>query len=181
MPGQSRGGGGFYALQPALRGSAESPILIEGVDANLTDIVYPVATLDENKYLFVMGEDFGNITVSGVALLGKAELNGMAFRKVKDYFDSNRSSAGGGKNPPITASLPGDVALKFYLTRLAVGKPDPEFHLQFFSFGGIIAEPSNSGSANGGPGLNGNAGSVGALRGSVGTLSGAVGRLSRIG
>lgn len=144
MPRKSRGGDGFYQLEPPLRGDKDSPILIEGVDASLNDITYPVTTLDEKNFLFVMGKDFGNITVSGVALLGKAELNGKAFSKVKAYWEANRSSAGTGENPPITASLPGDEKLKFYLTGIAVSKPDPQFHLQYFILRGVIAEPKKA-------------------------------------
>lgn len=139
MPRGSRAGSGFYKLEPALVGPADSPILIEGIDAAMSDIVYPVSTLDEKQYMFVMGQDFGNITVQGVALLGRAELNGQSLKIVREYWDSHRSSAK--DSAPISASLPGDVKLKFYLTGIAISKPDAEFHIQFYQLRGIVAEP----------------------------------------
>lgn len=140
-PKSTSGGKGFYALKPALTGSSEAPILIEGVDAVLNDIVFPVATLDEKKYFFVMGDDFGNISVNGMALLGTRDAGGKSFAKVKQYFDANRSSK---KKKTIIASCPGNVQIQFYLTGLTVSKADPEFHIQFFQFRGIIVEPKKA-------------------------------------
>lgn len=140
-PKATSGGKGFYSLKPALTGSKETPILIEGVDAVLNDIVFPVATLDEKKYFFVMGDDFGNISVNGIALLGTKDTGGASFAKVKQYFDDNRSSK---KKKPIIASCPGSVQIQFYLTGLTISKADPEFHIQFFQFRGIVVEPKKA-------------------------------------
>lgn len=137
----SGGGKGFYALKPELRGPADSPILIEGVDAVMNDIVFPVTTLDEKKYLFVMGDDFGNISVNGVVLLGTRDTGGQSFAEVKKYFDQNRSSK---LKKPIIASCPGNVQVQFYLTGLTVSKADPEFHILFFQLRGIVVEPKSA-------------------------------------
>ncbi len=141
LPKGTRAGSGFYSLNPTLRGSAESPILIDGVDSNDQDIVFPVTTIDKKKYLFVLGQDFGNITISGVALLGRAESGGAAFRTIVSYFNSKRVEAG---NRPITVSMPGGVSQKVYLTGLTIGKPDPQFHIQPFQFRGMVAEPKKA-------------------------------------
>lgn len=141
VAGKSSGGRGFYALNPTLSGSAESPILLEGVDSSLQDIVFPVATLDEKKYFYTMGDDFGNISVSGVVLLGKSETKGAAFSKVKKYFEANRSIT---RKSPITISCPGNVSLRFYLVSLLISRADPEFHLQFFQFRGVLVEPKKA-------------------------------------
>ena len=140
-PRKTRSGAGFYALDPSIRGNAESPILIDGIDSTDQDIIFPVTTLDEKKYLYVQGEDFGNIAIGGVALLGKAEQGGRAFRALIGYFNAhriNRSMA------PITASFPGSVSQKVYLTAIVIAKPDPEFHIQPFQFRGIVAEPKKA-------------------------------------
>lgn len=140
-PHKTRAGAGFYALEPALRGGAGSPILIDGIDATDQDIVFPVTTLDEKKYLYVMGEDFGNLTISGLALLGKAEAGGQAFRELVAYFNAHRVNRG---MAPISVSFPGSVHQKVYLTAVVIGKPDPEFHIQPFQFRAIVAEPKKA-------------------------------------
>jgi hypothetical protein len=140
-PRKTRAGSGFYALEPALRGNAESPILIDGIDSTDQDIIFPVTTLDEKKYLYVQGEDFGNVTISGVALLGKAEQGGRAFATIVSYFNAHRVNRG---MVPIAVSFPGSVSQKVYLTAIVVAKPDPEFHIQPFMFRGIVAEPKKA-------------------------------------
>lgn len=141
VAGKSSGGRGFYALNPPLRGLSDSPILLEGVDSVLQDIVFPVAALDEKKYFYTMGDDFGNVSVSGVVLLGRSETKGAAFARVKKYFDANRSIV---RKSPITVSCPGNVSLKFYLTSMVISRADPEFHLQFFQMRGVLAEPKKA-------------------------------------
>jgi hypothetical protein len=138
IAGASSGGQGFYALNPSLSRASTSPILIEGVDTTLKDIVFPVATLDHKKYLYTMGDDFGDVAVNGVVLLGKSDDKGLAFAFVKKYFEAHRSAA---YKKPITISCPGNVNIKFYLTSLMITRADPEFHLQFFAFRGLVAEP----------------------------------------
>jgi hypothetical protein len=138
---RSSGAQRFYSLEPNLEGSAESPIIIEGVDSTLQDIVFPVATLDEKKYFYVMGDDFGNVSVNGVVLLGTSESKGAAFGAVRDYFEANRSIV---SMKPISVSCPGNVKLKFYLTALTISKADPQFNLQFFQLRGVLAEPKKA-------------------------------------
>ena len=138
VPRNTRGGQGFYALSPNLRGDQTAPILIEGVDGLEGDLAVPVATMDERKILYVYGEDFGNVAISGMVLLGKAEQNGDAFRKVVSYFNDHRV---GVSLKPVSLSYPGKVAQKVFLTHLVVAKPDPQFHIQMFQFRAIAAEP----------------------------------------
>jgi hypothetical protein len=135
---KSRAGSGFYDLNPPLRGTAEAPILIDGVDGGDQDIVFPVVTLDDKKFLYTMGEDFGRISITGMALLGKAEQGGKAFSTVVSYFNSHRVSK---SKEPITVSYPGNVSHKVYPYALIVAKPDPEFHIQYFQIQAIIATP----------------------------------------
>lgn len=137
----TRAGSGFYALNPNLQGTRESPILIDGVDSNDKDIVFPVTTLDKKKYLYVLGQDFGNVSISGVALLGRADQGGSAFRTIVSYYNSKRVEAG---NKPITVSMPGGVSQKVYLVGMTVGRPDPQYHIQPFQFVGMVAEPKKA-------------------------------------
>jgi hypothetical protein len=132
---------GFYQLSPPLRGTPESPILLEGVDATLQDIVFPVATLDDKKYLYTMGDDFGNVGINGMILLGSSDAKGGSFAMMKKYFDTYRSSA---RKTPIKVSCPGSTTIVFYLTSLVISKADPEFHIQFFQMRGISVEPKKA-------------------------------------
>jgi hypothetical protein len=135
---KSRAGSGFYDLKPALRGTEETPILLDGVDGGDQDLVFPVVTLDDKKYLYSMGEDFGRISVTGMALLGKAEQGGKSFASVVAYFQAHRISQ---SKEPITVSYPGKVSQKAYPYALVVAKPDPEFHIQYFQIQAIVATP----------------------------------------
>jgi len=135
------GGQGFYSLSPDLNGSESAPVLIESVDATLQDVVFPVSTLDKKKYLYVMGDDFGNVGVSGAVLLGESGNGGGGFNTVIDYFKANRASA---KETPITISGPGGVSLKCHLTAFVLSRADPEFNIQFFQFRGLIVEPKQA-------------------------------------
>jgi hypothetical protein len=133
-----RGGGGFYSLQPRLSGSASAPVLIVGTDSEMADVAFPVTTLDDEQYMYLMGKDMGGITVQGMVLLGESSKGGAAFDKVKRYFEKNRASAA---KKPITLSLPGNTFVKFYLTRLIIGQADPGFNLQSFALRGVVVEP----------------------------------------
>lgn len=135
---QSRTGSGFYSLDPDLKGSEETPILLDGVDGGDQDIVFPVVTLDDKKFLFSMGEDFGRVSVTGMALLGRAEEGGKSFASVVSYFNAHRVSR---SLEPITVSYPGDVTQKIYPYSLVVAKPDAEFHIQYFQIQAIVATP----------------------------------------
>lgn len=135
------GGQRFTELEPALKGGRDSPIILNGVDATLQDLVFPVATLDARKFFYVMGDDFGNVSVSGMVLLGTSENQGAAFGAVKAYFEKFRSVV---SKTPITVSCPGNVKLKFYLTALTIAHADPEFNIQYFALRGVLTEPKKA-------------------------------------
>ncbi len=135
---KSRTGSGFYDLKPELRGTEDTPILMDGVDGGDQDIVFPVVTLDDKRFLYSMGEDFGRISITGMALLGRAEEGGKSFATVVAYFNMHRVSK---STTPITVSYPGNVSQKAYPFSLIVAKPDAEFHIQAFQIQAIVATP----------------------------------------
>jgi hypothetical protein len=135
---RSRTGSGFYDLKPVLRGYENAPILLDGVDGGDQDIVFPVVTLDDKKFLFSMGEDFGKLSITGMACLGKSEQGGKSFASVVSYFQRHRVSR---SSAPITISFPGNVSQKAYPYSLVVAKPDAEFHIQYFQIQAIVATP----------------------------------------
>lgn len=126
--GSSRG---FYDLRPALRGSAGAPILMDGVDGGEQDSIYRAVTLEKKKYLYVFGDDFGEISIKGLALLGKSDSGGATFSKIDSYFQKHRVSR---SSKPILVSLPGNSHLRCYLHQWAIGAPDHQFHAQPFMF-----------------------------------------------
>lgn len=118
-----------FALSPNLEGTEESPILLQSVQIK-SDIVHTsVLCLDGTKILYVFGQEFGDISVGGLALLGKGGV-GDALAEVYDYFKTN--AAVDGTSEPVSASLPGNVSYKFYLLGIMIQDPNPE--LQYFPF-----------------------------------------------
>lgn len=133
-----RGGGGAYALEGLDRGSAESPILIQGADLHDADILLPVSLLDGGKILYTFGRAWGDVSVAGVVLLGSA--GDGSLKKVKSWFESRR--VGGSTDPrPVNLSTPGGP-YKLYIHAFGLGMPDAEFHIQPFMVYGKIASPS---------------------------------------
>jgi hypothetical protein len=134
-----RGGGGFYELSPRLRASGGGgAILMDGVDGGESDAIFQVKTLDRKKFIYVFGDDFGEISIRGIALLGKSSTGGNTFNAVKSYFDSNRISK---KRGPIKVSLPGSSSMRCYLHQLSIGAPDAQFHAQPFIFRASVVTP----------------------------------------
>jgi hypothetical protein len=129
---------GFYRLRPDLNGGASSPILIDGMDGGEQDSAFTVSTLDRKKFIYVFGDDFGNIRVNGTVLLGKAEQGGSALNSVQRYWDANRISR---RKQPIQISIPGNTSLRFYLTAIVIAAPNAIFHAQPFFYQGIVVEP----------------------------------------
>lgn len=137
--GQTRG---FYALNPQLAGESTSPVLILGISVNDEDIVLPKPTLDKFKILYSFGQGFGQVQIQGLALLGPSGGGGgSAVAKVTEYFQAHRTSSSA---EPIGVSLPGRVAYRVYLTALAVGQTDAQFHTQQFLIGGLLAGTPNT-------------------------------------
>jgi len=135
--GSSRG---FYALRPGLSGASSAPILMDGVDGGEQDAIFRVKTLDRSKFIYVFGDDFGDLTIRGIALLGRSSEGGRTFSRVYNYFQANRISA---KRTPITVSMPGSASMKCYLTQLLIGSPDASFHVQPFAFRGTSVSPKS--------------------------------------
>ena len=118
-----------FKLSPALTGSDTSPILLQAVNIASNVVHTPVLCLDGTKIVYVFGEDFGDISVGGLALLGKGGV-GVALAEVAAYFKANAAVDGNAKT--VSVSLPGNVSYKFYLLGAVIQDPNPE--LQYFPF-----------------------------------------------
>lgn len=118
-----------FKLSPDLAGSAESPILLQAVNITTNVVHTPVLCLDGTKIIYVFGEDFGDISVGGLARLGKGGVGG-ALAEVTSYFKKNAAIDGSAKT--VSVSLPGNASYKFYLLGAVIQDPNPE--LQYFPF-----------------------------------------------
>ena len=136
-----REGQGFYKLKPGLVGTAECPIILDGPDSEDRDSVFAAATLDDKEFIYTFGKDLGNMAIMGRVLLGRSDGSRRGLQPLLTFFDTYRLSNYG---KPISLSYPGDAATRFVLTSLAVGRPDPQFHIQAFSLRGILVKPKNA-------------------------------------
>lgn len=123
----------FISLNPALTGSAQSPIILESSSITQKDLVVPKPTLGKNKVLYSFGEDFGEVRIGGAILLGEVGKSAAGFSPVTGYFQSNRTST---KKSPISVSV-GQKAFQFYLTALVVGELDSQYNIQRFVLSGV--------------------------------------------
>jgi len=130
-------GSSIVKLTPSFPSAADSPILVSGVQINDRDLVLPVVTLDGYRILYSFGEDFGNFSIVGVALLGAVGGQGKALGGVVDWFKSNRVSR---LEEAVTVSLGGGGSYKVFMTSLSIAEADTEFHIQPFMVTGHIAE-----------------------------------------
>lgn len=132
-------GGGLYRLSPELRGSQQSPIIMNGGDLQVGDITDFVTTLGRGKVAYTFGEAWGNATIRGVVLLGTNPRDG-SMKNVTEYFNSNRMSKSGS---PVTYSVPGG-SYNAYLHGLVVAEADPMFNIQAFAFVAAIEESTTA-------------------------------------
>ena len=128
---------GFYRLNPPLTGgSKETPILIMGAELTETDITQQIVTLDNTKLIYTFGSDFGQVSVTCAALLGSAgKATGQNFAAILEYFATNRVNT---LKRPISVSVPGNKAYKWYLKNMAIGQADPQFHIQYIMLSGPV-------------------------------------------
>lgn len=129
------GGRGFYSFDPGLPRPGE--ILLNGGDLDDGDIISPVTTLAGDKILYTFGPDWGKSTVSGVVLLGETSNKGAALTDLMGWFRENRPTK---RTTPLRLSLPGGQAYNVFVHRLVIGTPDPEIHVQPFTFQVLVVD-----------------------------------------
>lgn len=137
-PVEGAGDSGFYKIEglEAKKGPGDA-LLIMSVSPTEADIVAPVVTLENTKILYSFGSNFGDITISGLLLLGKSGTPGQCLKTLIDFFDSNRVSK---SSSPINVSGP-STGWKVFLTGLQVAEADSINNTQGFALAGKIAEP----------------------------------------
>jgi len=126
-----------FKLSPELAGTDSSPILLQSISVSDKVIHLPVVCLDGTRIVYVFGRDFGDISVGGLALLGKGGV-GDALTKVVSYYKAN--SVEDGSDTKVSVSLPGSSSYKFYLLGLTIQDPNPEMQYFPFMLSGKIVE-----------------------------------------
>lgn len=137
-PIDGAGESGFYTVEglQAKKGQGDA-LLIMSVSPQKSDVVAPVITLENTRILYSFGANFGNITVSGMILLGKSGVPGTSLSTIVNFFEKYRVS----KSPsPVKVSGPG-VGWNVFFTGLNIGEADSVSNSQSFALTGIIAEP----------------------------------------
>jgi len=136
VPGS--GDSGFYYIPDlqAKKGDGDA-LLIMSVSPQETDVVSPVVTLENTKILYSFGSNFGNITISGMVLLGKSGSPGKSLKTIIDFFETRRVSK---KSEAVSVMGP-SVGWRVFLTGLQIGEADSVNNTQSFQLSGIIAEP----------------------------------------
>ena len=137
-PVQGSGDSGFYYIPSlqAKKGPGDA-LLIMSVSPQKSDVVAPIITLENARILYSFGANFGNITISGMILLGRSGTPGQSLKTLVAFFESNRVSK---KTSPIEVAGP-STAWKVFLTGLNIGEADSVNNSQAFALTGIIAEP----------------------------------------
>jgi hypothetical protein len=131
------GGGGFFKVEDLDSGASKDPILIMSVTVKDDDVVLPVITLENTRVLYTFGAGFGEVSVNGIILLGKAGAAGGAYSTIVNFFNSKRVSK---SKAPVNVTGPG-ASWRIFLLGLTIQDADPQFNTQGFSFVGNIAQP----------------------------------------
>jgi hypothetical protein len=141
-------GPGVYAIDELTRGQDQplgegqtsfllrSPILLNSIEFNQTDIVSPMPCLDNVKVFYSFGQNFGQAVISGEVLLGPlGNISYDGVDRLVDFFWKNRVSV---THRPIAVSVANNPYF-VYLTGLRIGRVDSEFHiLPFAMFGTLL-------------------------------------------
>ncbi len=137
-PVEGSGDSGFYKVEglQAKKGPGDA-LLIMSVSPRKSDVVAPIITLENTRILYSFGANFGNITISGMILLGKSGTPGQSLKTIVDFFESKRVSK---STSPINVTGP-STAWKVFLTGLSITEADSVNNTQSFALTGIIAEP----------------------------------------
>ena len=127
----------FHALQPAIKASKESPVLIMSADTSDSAAVTPLSALNDHRILYLHGRNFSPISINGLVLLGSGESgNGSGYKAVTAWFETNVVTS---LQAPITVSVPGKTGLKVFVIGLNWGATDQNFHIKPFVISGLIA------------------------------------------
>ena len=123
------GGGGFYAIKPAIPEVGGAKALILGVPLEFQEIVQPTTTLDDKRVLYLFGTAWNRMSVAGILLLGDRDTKGAQLTRLLKWYNDNRVSE---SKKPIRVSL-GTASLDAYVVGLRLGEANAKTNTQMFS------------------------------------------------
>lgn len=134
-----RGTASSRYMLDGLSSNNATPVIIDGVSTNESDLVMPIVLLGGQKILYSFGEDFGNVTVSGRVFLGPSS-DGMqeAAKPIIEWYVAKRISKS--KNYVKVSTLGSSRALAMYVVGLQLAVPDNVFNIQPFVVSGILVD-----------------------------------------
>lgn len=141
-PGNNGASSGGYKLAGLPEGSANAPILVVNSSITENELILPTSTLDRKKVIYTFGEDYGNVTISGIVFLGSVTQPTEGLTPVIDYFQNNAVTRNGGD--PVNLSVPGGGGYRVYLRSLRIHDAKPQLNAHGFSIIGIKASPPST-------------------------------------
>jgi len=130
----------YYRLSPNISDSFNTPVLLQAAPINLSDIVAPVACMNNIKVFYTFGQNFGGLRLQGQVLLGPSGNMNAGESLIESYFQDNRTSVNGGKLLKLSRGTGGSSATPFFLTKFSVGNLNTELHILPFIFEGVVVE-----------------------------------------
>jgi len=122
---------GLYALKPEIKPTKGSAFIVRSVTLGGQQIVQPVATMDYKFVMYVYGESWSDITLSGAMLLGDAQTASQSINTLIDYYDSNKVTPDHKKPVSISA---GSSGIDAYLVGMKLGAVNPDTNIQEVAF-----------------------------------------------
>ena len=131
----SSGGLGLFKLDPPIKSYAPASMcFIDSIPFSAREIVQPVVTLDDSKFLYVFGAAWTEGSISGRLLLGKNGGGAQQLIALRKWYSENRISK---KKAAINASA-GGMPIKAFITGMQVGEIDPNTYVQGFALTAAI-------------------------------------------
>jgi len=126
MPG-CRGTPGKIKLSPAFNPMAA---IIEAITTNQSVNVQFQPSLGGPVYVYVFGDNMGDISIAGTAFAGMCDDSSKSgLKEVLDYYNENRASQ---RQEVVTVTY-GSESLEGFLTRMELSPLDPLFMLSKFT------------------------------------------------
>lgn len=126
---------GLFKLSPAIPSHPpNSMCFIDSIPTSAREIVQPVVTLDDKRFLYVFGRAWTEATITGRLLLGKHGNQAIQLGSLLDWYKKNRV---GTSKAAIKASA-GNIPLVAYVCGLQAGTPDPNTYVQPFTINAVV-------------------------------------------
>jgi len=125
--------------------SPKSPILIDGIRTRESDIVSRTPCLNNFKVYYSFGQNFGDISVSGVVLLGPmGDVNTDGVKRLRDFFAKYRVSE---YQQTIVVNAM-DKSYSMFLEGIQIMEVDRDYHVMPFALFGTQVDLSRTAPPN---------------------------------